>query len=214
MKIRTISQLQTILDEDYSWRLKEIADVKAAVKGSELSNRTLIRAGVALLYAHWEGFVKLAATHYVTFIDLQGKRFDELQTCFWVIGMKKHLSDMLDSKKSKTRVAAIDFIRTCAATSANLKVKAAIDTQSNLKSEVFDNILTSIGISTTPYEARYHLMDESLLARRNRIAHGEFAVDLDSNGWRNLADEVIQLLRDFKTDIENAASTSAYIRSK
>jgi hypothetical protein len=32
MKIRTADELQAILDSEFAWRLKEIADVKSAVK--------------------------------------------------------------------------------------------------------------------------------------------------------------------------------------
>jgi hypothetical protein len=76
---------------------------------------------------------------------------------------------------------------------------------------VFENIASSIGIKIQPYESRFKLMDESLLSRRNKIAHGEY-LDLDADSWRDLADEVISLMRDFKTDMENAASTSAFAR--
>ena len=77
---------------------------------------------------------------------------------------------------------------------------------------MFENIALSIGINTQPYESRFKLMDESLLSRRNKIAHGEY-LNLNADAWRNLADEVISLMRDFKTDIENAASRSAFVMS-
>ncbi len=129
MKLHTVSQLQTVLDGDFAWRLKEIADLKSAVKGGALSDRTLIRAGVALLYAHWEGFVKLAATSYISFVDLQGKRYDQLQTCFSVFGMRKHVADVVGAKKSSVRIAAIEFILGSRGAATKLKAKAAIDTE-------------------------------------------------------------------------------------
>jgi len=125
--------------------------------------------------------------------------------------MRGYVGAIISAKKASVRIAAMDFIANSSDTPTKLKAKGAIDTESNLKAEVFDNILCAIGVAAGPYEARYRLMDESLLARRNRIAHGEF-VDLDPDGWRNLAEEVIQLMRDFKNDIENAASTAAYLR--
>lgn len=69
MKIRTLGQLQDALDSEMSWRLKEIADLKSNVKStSGLARSTLIRAGTALLYAHWEGFIKAASSAYVLFL--------------------------------------------------------------------------------------------------------------------------------------------------
>jgi hypothetical protein len=211
MKIRTVGQLQTTLDGEIAWRVKEIADLKLAAKKTDgLSERTLIRAGVALLYAHWEGFVKSAATTYINFVDNQGKTYGDLQTCFAVLGVKKQLNELMIAKKSRVRIEAVDFIRASSATPSQLH-RSTVDTKSNLKAEVFENIALSIGIKIEPYESRFKLMDESLLNRRNKIAHGEY-LSLDSDSWRDLADEVISLMRDFKTDIENAASTSAFVK--
>src|SRR5258708_7223682 len=95
---------------------------------------------------------------------------------------------------------------------AEIPVKWAIDTESNLKARVFEEIADSIGIGANAYESRFNLIDESLVARRNRIAHGEY-LDLDSDGWRTLADDVIALMRHFKTDIENAASLSRFLKA-
>jgi hypothetical protein len=212
-KIRNLNQLQTILDEEFSWRLKEIANLKLAIRQQNtLSEKTLVRAGITLLYAHWEGFVKSAAQAYLDFVNTQGHRYEELTDCFVVLGVKKRLGELVEAKKSAIHIAAIDFIRTAMGGRAELRVKSAIDTQSNLNSAAFANIAATIGLETAAYEPRFHLIDESLLARRNRIAHGEY-LDLDVDGWRNLADEVIFLMRQVKNDIENSASLSRFLRS-
>jgi hypothetical protein len=49
------------------------------------------------------------------------------------------------------------------------------------------------------------------LERRNKIAHGEY-LDLTHDNYRELADEILILLRLFKTDIENAAVLSKYLQ--
>lgn len=211
-KIRNLNQLQTILDKEFSWRLKEIANLKGAVRQQKsLSDKTLVRAGVTLLYAHWEGFVKAAAQAYLDFVNTQGHRYEELTNCFVALGVKKRLGELVETKKSAMHIAAIDFIRTAMGSRAELRVKSAIDTQSNLNSAVFENIAATIGLETSAYAPRFHLIDESLLARRNKIAHGQY-LDLDVDGWRNLADEVIFLMRQVKDDIENSASLSRFLR--
>ena len=45
--------------------------------------------------------------------------------------------------------------------------------------------------------------------RRNKIAHGEY-VDLEAEDFRTLADDVLKMMRDYKTDLENAASLASY----
>ena len=62
MKLRSADQLLTLLDNEMAWRLKEMHELRSAVKAAKGTNiDTHIRAGVAMLYAHWEGFVKAAA---------------------------------------------------------------------------------------------------------------------------------------------------------
>ena len=61
-----------------------------------------------------------------------------------------------------------------------------------------------MGIDAKPYETKFNLIDSSLLKRRNCIAHGEY-LELELNSYRLLADEVLALMRQLKTDIENSS---------
>ncbi|UDM06608.1 hypothetical protein LG409_14700 [Halomonas sp. NyZ770] len=209
-KIRTIDQLQTILDGEFSWRLKEIANLKIVVRSSDkLSRNTAVRAAIPLLYGHWEGFIKNASTHYLDYVNGQSLTYRELKSCFVVFGVKRRINDLVSSKDSSVSIATLDFLRDELDERAKLKIESAIRTEFNLSSKVFANIAKSIGIDTQGYESRYHLIDESLLNRRNHIAHGEY-LDVDSEGFRELADEILYLLRSYKTDIENAVSLEEY----
>jgi len=87
--------------------------------------------------------------------------------------------------------------------------EGVIDTQSNLSSLVFEEIASSIDIDPMPYKLKYKLIDESLLKRRNQIAHGEY-LDIDTQGYHNLSHEVVTLLRAYKTDIENSIALESY----
>ena len=211
-KLRTTNDLQDLLDREFAWRLKEIADVKRAIRPSSgLPQDTLIRAGVPLFYAHWEGFVKAAAEAYIQFVSSQRLPYKELASVFVVFGAKRHLASLVESRRTKVNIAAVEFFTTKLSERAQLSFKAAIDTEANLSSSVFENIILSVGISPIAYEARFNLIDTSLLKRRNEIAHGEY-LDLDAASCQALADEVIGLLRDFKSDVENAASSATYRR--
>jgi hypothetical protein len=183
------------------------------VKGSGyISEQTMVRASIALLYAHWEGFVKSAATAYVTYVNNQGLSYSELLTCFVVLGFKKTLHDVQKSKQSQLNVTLVDFLREGLAGKSKLKIDTAINTESNLSASVFANILEAVGFETAPYEAKAKLIDESLLKRRNTIAHGDY-IDVAKDDWVKLADEILQMLRQFKTDIENAMVLAAFKRT-
>lgn len=211
MKIRSISQLQDALDGGLAWRIKEIAALKISVESKTLSiaQATLIRAGIPLLYAHWEGFIKQASQDYLEFVANQRLRYSELSSCFVVFGAKKHLAHVVESRRAAVNIAAVDFFRNCADVRADLILSNAINTKANLSSDVFFEIALSLGVDPTPYDAYFNLINESLLSRRNKIAHGEY-LDLGANDFRGLADEVIKLLRMYKTDLQNLASLGAF----
>ncbi|GJM25447.1 MAG: hypothetical protein DHS20C16_18620 [Phycisphaerae bacterium] len=211
-KLRTLALLQQALDDDFAWRFKELADVRSALRRpGETNAKILLRAAVPLFYAHWEGFIKNSTTAYVNYVNCQRLRYDELSSCFVAFGARRRLAEFSASSKSTTNIAVVEFLLTGLGARANLSISRVVDTESNLSSRVFENIAKSIGLSTTWYEARYNLIDQSLLKRRNSIAHGNH-LELESDDCRKLADDVIALLRSYKTDIENTASTRQYLR--
>lgn len=169
----------------------------------------LLRAGVPLIYAHWEGFVKAASEVYLEFVSNQHLRYEELASCFVVFAAKKHVASIVQSTRASINIEVVDFFRNSSGKPANISLSNAVNTESNLSSVVFKNIAASIGIKTERYAAYSNLLDQSLLERRNKIAHGEY-LDIDAVSFGKLADEVLGLLRMYKTDIENLASTSAY----
>ncbi|MET3230843.1 UNVERIFIED_ORG: hypothetical protein ABIC54_003039 [Burkholderia sp. 1263] len=210
-KIRSLALLQSFLDDEFAWRIKEISDLKFAVQSNKgLREATVVRAGIPLLYAHWEGFVKAASIAYLEYVNSQGKKYADLDDCFVVFGLKKHLHTLVTTGRTHANLEALRFVRSSMQDRAQLQFGGAVDTESNLSSAVFENIAFSIGIDTTKYQAKFNLIDESLLRRRNKIAHGEF-IDMTAKAWRELADEVLEILRAFKTDIENAASLSSFL---
>lgn len=209
-KIRSQDQLQDALDKALGWRVKEILNLKTSVRAaSSLPQATLVRAGIALLYAHWEGFIKGASTAYAEYVSTRGLRFDELKACFIILGLKGRLETLAASRQASASADVLEFIQSRLQKNASFNLENAIDTESNLSSTVFQNITNAIGISDGHYSSYYNLIDESLLERRNKIAHGEY-LDMNAAEWRDMADTVVGLMRAFKADIENAASLGSY----
>lgn len=209
-KIRTLSDLQDALDKALAWRLKEIAYVKSNAKSSKsFAQAALLRAGVPLIYAHWEGFVKSASEAYLEYVANQHLRFEELASCFVVFAAKKQVASLIQSKRASVNIEIVEFFRNSGGKQANISLSNGVNTESNLSSVVFENIATSLGISVDRYIAYANLLDKSLLERRNKIAHGEY-LDIDAAAFEALADEVLGLLRMYKTDIENKASMNAF----
>jgi len=153
-RLRTLSDLQDALDADHAWRVKELVNLRLAIRSdSSIGRLTLVRAGVPLLYAHWEGFIKCTSMLYLEFVGSQKLKYQELSDCFIVFGAKRHLRGLVGSKKSEINIAAVGFFLTSLGERANLSLASAVNTESNLSSAVFENIAISLGVDTAPYQS-------------------------------------------------------------
>ena len=71
------------LVSDRTWRIREISDLQSAVnKADPIGRRVLLRASVAICYAHWEGYVRFAARKYLEHIALRKIPFKDLDRQF------------------------------------------------------------------------------------------------------------------------------------
>ncbi|EPD37779.1 MULTISPECIES: MAE_28990/MAE_18760 family HEPN-like nuclease [Delftia] len=211
MKIRSTEDLTNYLDDDLAWRRKEIIELRVMAKSAKAKKADVhVRAGVAMLYAHWEGFIKNASNAYVVFVSARGMKTRDLQDSFIALSIKTKLSLMGDSGKSSVAVPAITHLMSLLDKPALLPV-TGITAEGNLKSDVFVNIAGWLGIDVARYSSRFNLIDETLLASRNRIAHGEY-LSISTQRFETLAEEILELMMWFKTDLENAAALKSFQR--
>ena len=71
--------------------------------------------------------------------------------------------------------------------------------------------LDAQGVASLIYAFVATAFSRSVLNRRNKIAHGRY-LELDVGPFGDLVDQILELLRWFKTDLENAVATKAYMR--
>ena len=72
MKIRTARQLRVALSAELIWRKKELATIRSLIRSKKWTTdqrNAIIRSAITVLYAHWEGFVKAAASAYLEFVS-------------------------------------------------------------------------------------------------------------------------------------------------
>ena len=214
MKLKTAEQLSDRLSRDLAWRKKELSEVKSLVETKSFSDskhKALVRSGICLLYAHWEGFIKLAANSYLEYVRMQKLHYEELASNFLALAMKEKLKEAKETNKPSLYIPVCDFFldelnQRC------LLPKEAISTASNLSSEIFQEITRTLGINFSTYSTKSVLIDTKLLKTRNEIAHGEYSI-FDRGEYVELHIEVIAMLDLFRTDIENAAINKDYIRN-
>ncbi|MEO6423557.1 MAG: MAE_28990/MAE_18760 family HEPN-like nuclease [Candidatus Nitrotoga sp.] len=210
--IRTKENLVDKIGQDYVWRLREIAELKNLIKEptiSELRKRVLCRAGLALLYAHWEGFVKKSGTCFLEYVAAQRHNISELRSNFVTLLVRGKIDRASESKKYSAFDEVTRYIIENQTTRARIPVKNVVDTQSNLSTSVLKEIIWCLGLDFDLFEAKEKLIDLKLVGRRNHVAHGE-SIEIDIEDFFEMVDEVLGLMTTFKNLLENSCVTESY----
>ena len=210
MKIRSTSDIQAALNEDFIWRKQELTTALFRIQQTKGKTHDFsIRSAILLLYAHWEGFIKNAASVYVEYVSFQGLPFESLANSFVAIGLKQKFSEFDATLKVTKHLEFIEYLDICATQVPRFNPENVIKTASNLNSVILKEILVGIGISYSPFELKANLIDEQLLNYRNTIAHGE-RLSINQKGYEDLHKEVFNMLKQIKDEIENAVVLKTY----
>jgi len=212
MNPRTITQLNDSLSEDLAWRKREIATTKFLITGGRAHQQPLLlRSGTCILYAHWEGFVKSAATKYLYFVSRQGLNYCDLSANFVALSVRSRLRIADATNRITVHTQVTEFLLSDLRIAADLPWDDAVDAKSNLNWEVLQEVLCMLGLEVANYSTKKAVIDDKLLFYRNRIAHGE-RVGLEVSDYDIMQATVLELVDSFRNDIENAALTKKYQR--
>lgn len=220
---RTLSYLYDLIEEDYKWRIIELSNFRSALllERNEKAQKAKIRAGIALLYAHWEGFVKQLSNWYYEFVGFQTVTVEELNDSFASIILRGALNTLEKSNKLKDHQKVVKTFFEEMHKQAFFSSTSPIRT-SNLKYEVLEDVCVLLGIEPDEFEKRYKrkfdrsiqlTIDEDLVGQRNSIAHGEF-LPVEIDDFKKLYDIVVNgFLYNFKEIVMDCANNKKYLRS-
>lgn len=207
----TEDDFSTQITEDRSWRIKEISDLKAAIKRGDANlQRVLLRALVAICYAHWEGNVRFSAKKYMEHVALRRFQFAELDRQFLRNFFLPRLAALSTSKASVAeRCALVDEVLNLSDQQFKRVNDDLINTKANLNFEVFTDICIVCGVPSNTFEDKATFIDVVLLKRRNAIAHGEDTL-VALTGLDEIASDTIGLMRAFGDSLENHVYRQTY----
>lgn len=214
MKIRTIDELENSISSELAWRKRELTAIKANINQSrKFAKDTALRSGVALLYAHWEGAIKNIATYYLTYVAFLGLPYSSLKNNFMAISVKEKLRQFEETNKTTLQTAIVNEIFNSKNKKSQIPYIDVIKTNSNLKSEIFIEIMATLGLACDFYESYYKLIDEVLLNMRNKIAHGEKieSLSLDEERYNEIHEKILVLIEAFSVQVLNAAVRKEYL---
>lgn len=219
MKIRNVTELAETLDRESAWRKKELSTLRIliATRGRSREQAALRRSAVPVLYGHWEGFAKQAASAYLDLVRRQRRPYREFGLNFLAIAARGALREAADAAKSRCTSVYIDKFNSLMGGLdeqvgfADQAVSDAVSSDSNLSSRVLQDILATIGVPYDPiFSGKAPLINNSLLAARNRIAHGE-RVEVDSDTYQQLHELVVELVDHLKDVIVDHARGRRYL---
>jgi|ERR1017187_2784196 hypothetical protein len=212
MKARTELEVLQLLDEEFAWRRKELGTIHADVSSAAINSRPVrLRAGTALLYAHWEGFVKAASEAYIDFVARRRLQYRQLCPGLLALALRSRLNTLMSSDEASAHVAFVEFMLGDLASHAQLPKRGVIKTGANLNSQRLKVIVLTLGLDYAPFELKANLIDHQLLDMRNNIAHGRSLFPSEGD-FEVLYQEMSTLLRNFKDQIANAVILKAYLK--
>jgi hypothetical protein len=212
--MRTKEELQQLIDNDLIWRRREAFELRVLISDTsenKSKEAALLRAGVTILYAHWEGFIKKTGTLYLQFVSNQGHKGNELTSNFLALKFKNQIDSIFSSKKATSSHELIEYFCHKLDNKIKLPKNGLLDTHSNLSSGVLKEINQSLGLNNYPYEIKKQLIDSKLLNQRNHIAHGN-ELNIEKNEFLELYDEIFNMMDEFRNQVQNAAATDNYLR--
>ena len=214
MPIRTAEDLIDSIAREHAWRLKEINDLKnlsSIASISETRRNTICRAGTALLYAHWEGFVKKVGTYFLEYVSRQRLPVEELKSNFITLIFKNAIDVSRESRKYSVFSKTVDFLIERSSDKVFLPYKDVVDTKSNLSSKVLKEVVWCLGLDYSLFAPKEKFIDRQLVNRRNYVAHGESLL-IDAEDLLDMADEVMALMNIFRNLVENSAVEESFKR--
>ncbi len=214
MKIRTLDDLSNTLSSQLAWRKKELSEIKYLLEAASIpkhKKNLIIRSSVTMIYAHWEGFLKIAGRYYLEYIYSLRLKNSDLAKSFLIISAGASTSMLENSEKYSTYESVIDFFEQKLESKAKIPFKSVINTESNLSSSVLREIIWCLNLSYDSFEIKEKLIDERMLAKRNHIAHGEY-LEIDAQDVIDLRNEILALMIEFKNQIENSALIKGFLK--
>lgn len=197
------------LTQDLTCRLREISDLKAAVRSADdIARAALLRATLAICYAHWEGHIRFAARKYLTHIALRKLIFSALVPQFLRNDFLPRLA-VIGQKSFKEKGEIIDLIIASSSSRFSRVNENLSHTRSNLNYEILMNICLFCVVKPSVFDDHKVFIDVILLKRRNAIAHGRNTF-IDTTEFDDLTDNTINLMRLFSSELQANAYLRAY----
>ncbi|WP_175714599.1 MAE_28990/MAE_18760 family HEPN-like nuclease [Burkholderia ambifaria] len=217
MSARTVEEFQTKIARELAWRKREITSLRLSARRSDSERSYLFRAGLVLLCAHWEGFLRKSIEIYFDHVFSQKLKVRELTpnfvaAAFFADVQRAGKTDYPGSLETHGRLArrilmGLDEI--CTRSTWDAK------TEGNPGTEVLARLLSSAGINpqlgldAATWSTTKVFIDEQVVRDRHLVAHGE-GFRITRSEFLERSKRILDLLDRISNEFINAAEIQAY----
>jgi hypothetical protein len=148
MKPNNPEEFSERLVSNFTWRLKEISDIRALARVEQGSfAATARRASIPLIYAHWEGYVAFVTQSYLEYITTRKFEFSSLIPSLQAAHLAQSMPRwQLQRDSISLRLEIITTIHDIQQTKFKKIPKSAINTGGNLNFERFTDICRLLNV--------------------------------------------------------------------
>ncbi|QCQ04790.1 hypothetical protein FAX13_09255 [Ligilactobacillus animalis] len=155
-----LEKFQDKIQREMSWRKKELSSIKFDIECSQNNKNSDIqeyrlKAGIVILYSHWEGAIKHFSECYLEYVSDLKLPYKELKPNFLSLSLKKEFKSFSESNKATLHNKLVRKVFSKQEEKSSIPKKDIINAKGNLNSDVFKEIMATIGLSTEEYESRY-----------------------------------------------------------
>lgn len=198
--------------EDFTWRVKELSDLKQIIRLSGVSYASVARkAALAMVYAHWEGYVVFVAWAYLTYISKRKRTFSDLVPSLHAVSLAGHVQEWQKQRDTiRLRLKMIDAFRAMDRSQFRKVPDNAVSAGGNLNFDRFSDICRVMMIDPATIIVDHDFLDNEIVGIRNKIAHGGYIVISDER-LEKASQFVLSAMRAFRTDIENCVVNRSFL---
>ncbi len=197
-----LEKLLSNIERDWIRRQRELTFYKQALSMvDEYQKDTLARAGILLLYAHWEGFIKHISQK---FLDCFANANINTVPEYVLVSHLARMNDVFEAKHSKFDCAYHSLHCLSEGSQICRSLSEIIKTESNLNSKNLKKIAKLVGANFSQFETRLRFIDYNFVSLRHAIAHGE-GIELSEREFLELESDITTLMDIFKKNIIDSA---------
>lgn len=217
MSISSVEDFQQKIARELAWRKQEISGLRMSARRSDGERAYLFRAGLVLLCAHWEGFLRNAVGLYFKHVFSQRLRIKDLApnfvaAAFFADVQRAGKTDYPGSPETHGRLAqrillGVDEI--CTQSTWDVK------TDGNPGTDVLARLLASAGISpqlgfdAAAWSTMQVFINEQVVRDRHRVAHGE-GFRVSRVEFLERSERMLELLDRVSSELITAAEQERY----